>query len=126
MDEFSTLVVGEARRLGDIASMAVFGEVAEQVASEVNCAIQVQPFAELFDAHALPESAVDFVVAASAEHLSELQRRTLAHRLAGLSRTAVLVARPFGSEIPVPLVEVKRGLMADAVDVGYRVHGRRA
>lgn len=126
MDAVSALVLSELERLKDVQSMIVYGSLAPELAQALTVpAREFETAALLRDVRAIATPA-DYVVYLHDSDLTELERRTIAHRLAAVTARVLLVVSPLGAELPVPLIEVKRGLLLNSGRQGYRLLGRRA
>lgn len=125
VDAISTLVLSELERLADIQSMAIYGVLSDEGIESSPIPVQKFETQDLLrdESETLPRS--DYVVYISDTGLSAIGRRTVAHRLASVTDRVLLVIAPLGAELPVPLIEVKRGLLLDSGSKGYRLLGTR-
>lgn len=125
-EAIATLVAAEAQRVGGVERVVVYGLLPEEALTILPEIVeQLDPDRLLDEPSSGTEADAELAVFVSGGEYEELETRVLAHALAARAARAVLVIRPLGSEIPVPMIELRRGLMLDVPDFGYRLFGRR-
>lgn len=128
MDAVSTLVLSEFERLTEVKSIAIYGTPSPGLAQALTAPVSEHETETLLRGFNETSTPSDYVIYLH-DHdtdLSELERRTVAHRLTAVTARVLLVVAPLGAELPMPLIEVKRGLLLNSGHQGYRVFGRRS
>lgn len=120
----TTLVSAEAARLGSVNRVVVFGDRSGAEFSDLSWEFEQVDVDTLLEDSGAAAIHADMAVLVSETAYADLETRVLGHALAELPVRAVLAIRPLGAELPVPLIELRRGLMLDAPHLGYRLWGR--
>ncbi|UOQ59916.1 hypothetical protein MUN76_12825 [Leucobacter rhizosphaerae] len=124
MDAVAVAILSESERVGDLSSVLVIGELSEEALQALPGTTTVRTADDLLREDPSAAGHHDLVVCAGALVEGDLRRRALGHALAAVAGTAVISVQPLGDELPIPLIELKRGLLLDAPELGYRVYGQ--
>ncbi|MGK0722264.1 hypothetical protein [Leucobacter sp. W1478] len=125
MDAVGVTVLSESQRLGDLASTLVLGDLAEDARAGLPGKSVAMRVGDLLARGPESIDRYDLVVCVAGGDRSELERRTLGHAIADVALKAVVSVESLGRELPIPLIELKRGLLLDSPELGYRVYGNR-
>lgn len=123
MDPVSALVSSELDQLGDLTSLLVIGDLSAGATRDTRLVRQDRRVAEILQSSPSDHNQYDLVVYVGEETLSDLSRRALGRAVSYLARHLVIAVGHAGEELPVHMVEVKRGILMEARLNSYRVYG---
>ena len=125
MGAIGVTILSECERLGEMASTLILGDLREETRSALPGESVSMRVADLLARGPKYVDRYDLVVCVPGEDGSELERRSLGHAVGIVAHRAVISVQKLGKELPIPLIELKRGLLLDAPELGYRVYGTR-
>lgn len=125
MYEIGALAHEESSRFGDIRSSLVIGQCEDGVFAGLPGDVgHIETGMSALDL--LPDSGpIDLIVCLPLSDLGAVDARAMGLALAKAARCGVILVTQSGSEIPVPRIELKRGLIYGAPELTYRVYGRK-
>lgn len=125
MDAVGVTIVSESARIAGVTSTLVIGELTDEAQESLPGSTSTMSARELLACHSSEAPQYDLVICAGEKIGTELERRALGHAIARTTRLAAIAVQQLGLESPIPLIELKRGLLLDAPELGYRVYGKR-
>lgn len=124
MDPVSALVNSELDQLGDLTSLLVIGDLSAETTRDTRVLRQDRSVVEILQSSPSDHDQYDLVIYVGEEELSGLSRRALGRAVSHLARHCVITVGRVGEELPVQMVEVKRGILMEARLNSYRVYAR--
>lgn len=125
MDAVGVTVLSERERLGEVGSTLIVGPLSDEARGQLPGRLTSLSLAEMLAQEPADVTRHELVIQVGDGSGSPMQRRALGHAIARVAERAVIAVHTLGAEVPVPLVEVKRGVVLDDPSLAYRVYVNR-
>jgi hypothetical protein len=124
MEEIDALVIAECRRFGELQEILTVGNISANTIAEIsNVSIKVDESDGILNGIS-KLGQFEFAIIIMLEPRTDMEARTLGHLLAGRVQKGLLVVEKLKYEIPIPLIELKRGLLRSSAQHGFRIYGK--
>ncbi len=125
MDTVNVTILSESERLGVVRNTLLIGAANDELIASLHPTPEVRTAQDILASDPGSIDPAELVILLPDATSDKLEKRALAVAAARLTSRAAISVQRLGEELPIPLIELKRGLLLDSLDLGYRVYGTR-